>query len=213
LKEYYSNRAKEYEKIYFRDDPVRQNEQKEISDLIKVLFADCNVLEVACGTGYWTERLAESAANIVSVDISDETLEIARSKDIPKSLVRFVQGDAYKLEEVLGIFDGGCANFWFSHIPRTRVEEFLSGFHKKLGKGSKVFMADNMYVEGLGGTLIVKEREEDTYKLRHLSDGAGYEIIKNYYAKEELEKIFEHNVEDLEIHMGECFWWIKYIVK
>jgi SAM-dependent methyltransferase len=213
LKEYYSNRAKEYEKIYFRDDPVRQKEQTEISDFIKVLFVDCNVLEIACGTGYWTERLAESAANIVSVDISNETLEIARSKEIPKSLVRFVQGDAYILEEIPGKFDGGCANFWFSHIPRMRVEEFLIGFHKKLGAGSKVFMADNMYVEGLGGTLITKEGEEDTYKLRQLSDRTSYEIIKNYYTKEELERIFEHNVDDLEIHIGECFWWIKYIVK
>lgn len=128
-------------------------------------------------------------------------------------MVSFIQGDAYRLEEIPGKFDSGCANFWFSHIPKTRIVEFLKGFHEKLGTGSKVFMADNMYVEGLGGTLISKEGEEDTYKIRQISDGTNYEIIKNYYTEEELERVFENKVNYLEIHMGECFWWINYIVK
>jgi hypothetical protein len=89
--------------------------------------------------------------------------------------VKFLLGDAYKLDSVQGRYDFGL----FSHIPRNKIDDFLSGFHKKLQPGSKVFMADNVYVPGRGGELMTKEDSEDTYKLRQLDDGTQYEIIKN----------------------------------
>ncbi|HOQ75333.1 MAG TPA: methyltransferase domain-containing protein [Thermoclostridium sp.] len=92
MKEYYSKRAQEYEKIYHRDDPVRHAELAEISRLMQELFFRLDVLEVACGTGYWTERIARSARSVTAVDISEETLRIARQKNIEGAEVRFIQG-------------------------------------------------------------------------------------------------------------------------
>lgn len=213
MKEYYNNRACEYEKIYCRDDPIRQSEQNEIVKQMKELFRNRKVLEVACGTGYWTEKIFEVTKYILALDISNEMLSIAREKNIPLSKVKFLQADAYKLEEIEGTFDDGYANFWFSHIPKLRINEFLDAFHKKIGKGSVVFMADNVYIKGIGGELITKKGELNTYKLRELSDGRKYEIIKNYYDKNELLKIFKPKAEKLKIHVGKCFWWLQYVVK
>ena len=42
-------------------------------------FAGAKVFEVACGTGYWTEVLARSAASVFATDINDEVLAVARS--------------------------------------------------------------------------------------------------------------------------------------
>ena len=176
------------------------------------LFLKRNVLEVACGTGYWTEKIAKAANMITAVDISDETLEIAREKRIKGAEVKFIQGDAYNLQEIEGAFNAGCANFWFSHIPKIRINEFLNQFHKKIGKNSVVFLADNIYVGGIGGKLVKKENDENTYKARELSDGNTYEIIKNYFNKSELRSIFEPKSKELKIHIGECFWWVQYIV-
>jgi ubiquinone/menaquinone biosynthesis C-methylase UbiE len=213
LKQYYSNRAEEYEKVYYRDDPIRQKEQLQIANQMKKAFTNRSVLEVACGTGYWTKTLVEVANNVKAVDYSHEVLSIAKEKDLPSSIVTFCKGNAYKLDDIEGIFDGGCANFWFSHIPKVNISGFLDGLHRRLGTGSIVFMADNMYVEGIGGKLLKKESTEDTYKLRELSDGTRYEIIKNYFDKNELINIFESRAEDLKIHIGKCFWWIQYRVK
>lgn len=47
-------------------------------------------------------------------------------------------------------------------------------------------MADNVYVCGIGGDLIYKHDEVDTYKIRELSNGEKYEILKNYYNEDEL---------------------------
>ena len=42
-----------------------------------------------------------------------------------------------------GGFAAGFAGFWFSHVPRSRVGEFLRGFHAALSPGAKVVLLDN----------------------------------------------------------------------
>ncbi|MGG2092383.1 class I SAM-dependent methyltransferase [Bacillus sp. S13(2024)] len=213
MKTYYSNRARIYEEVYFREDPIRQAELIEIKNVLKEKLAGKNVLEVACGTGYWTQYVAETAQHITAIDYSEEVLTIAKEKQLLSSKVSFVQGNAYKLNQLTKTFDGAYANFWFSHIPKENIFSFLEQFHVVLEKGSIVCMADNMYNEEIGGTLISKINDENTYKIRSLADGQQYEIIKNYYSKEELTAIFEPFATDLEIHMNTCFWFISYKVK
>src|SRR5437879_9405991 len=75
---YYAERAKEYERIYQK--PERQQELQQLRDFVQRAFANSRVLEIACGTGYWTEILSASAASIVATDINEEVLAIARSK-------------------------------------------------------------------------------------------------------------------------------------
>lgn len=54
---YYKDRAKEYEKKYSK--PERQEDLKSIATILQEIFADKQVLEIACGTGYWTEKIAD----------------------------------------------------------------------------------------------------------------------------------------------------------
>jgi len=208
LKEYYSKRAQEYEKIYHRDDPVRQGEQKKIAHEIKRIFRNRTVLEVACGTGFWTSFLSETAKAIVAIDYSEEVLETARSKCY-KCPVYFQKCDAYNLSFADGSFDGGLANFWFSHIPKEKIGLFLSDFHRVLSDGAKVFMADNVFIEGIGGELIRGEGDENTYKIRTLESGVKYKVLKNYYSEEDIRSIFR-GTKILDIYFGKCFWYICY---
>lgn len=210
---YYGNRASEYEAVYNREDPVRQAEQKMLEQKLKEIFNGRKVLEVACGTGYWTKYLADVATNITAIDYSEEVLAIAKGKELSKEKVTFQKGDAFKLEQMKDIFQGGYANFWFSHIKKEEIISFLKQFHRVLQQGSTVCFADNMFNEGIGGELIRKDGDVNTYKIRALSNGERYEIIKNYYTKEELHSIFEPFALDLNFHIGECFWWVTYKVK
>src|SRR6058998_1664693 len=72
LTDYYSRRAPEYEEIYHRSDPVRQAEQQIIANEVRRLVQDRRVLEIACGTGYWTQFAAETAAHVCGIDSSPE---------------------------------------------------------------------------------------------------------------------------------------------
>ncbi|MGD8305266.1 MAG: class I SAM-dependent methyltransferase, partial [Ignavibacteria bacterium] len=154
LNEYYSYRAKEYEDIYYRNDPARQKEQNEIHNELRSIFKNKSVLEVACGTGYWTKTISEVASNILAIDYSRDVIDIAKSKNLSAD---FLIDDAYKMQKVGNGFNAGCANFWVSHVPKTRISEFLNTFYDKLAKDSYVFMSDNIFMKGIGGDLIQKE--------------------------------------------------------
>jgi SAM-dependent methyltransferase len=210
--EYYSRCAPEYEQLWYRDDPIRQGEQAAIVAATKDLFRKRRVLEVACGTGYWTQFLAGTATRVCATDLSRQMLDLAHAKGLPASQIEFRQGDAYALHAVPGSFDAGLANFWFSHVPKARIDEFLRGFRDRLGNGAPVLMADNVYVAGLGGEFVSRWGCEDTFKLRELEDGSKHEVLKNYYDADQLRAIFGPRSSDLKIHVGTCFWWVRYLV-
>ena len=212
MEDYYRRRAEEYEEIYYRDDADRQEEQKKIANKLKETLTGRRVLEIACGTGYWTQFLSKTAQSIVATDIVQEVLEIAKRKQY-KCPISFLKEDVYNLSFEDNSFNGGLANFWFSHIPKDRIDPFLKGFHRLLQTGSKVFIADNVYIPGVGGELIKKEGKENTYKLRRLKDGSENLVLKNYFSTNKLLKIFSKHVKRFSgenVFYGNYFWYITY---
>jgi ubiquinone/menaquinone biosynthesis C-methylase UbiE len=212
IQEYYNQRARIYEEIYRRDDPVRQAELAAVAGYLAENLEDRRVLEIACGTGYWSERIARVVQHLTGIDRSAEMLEIAAAKALPVEKVHFVEGDAFALQEVDGEFDAALAVFWLSHLPKARIATFLEGMHRRIGPGARVVMADNMFNDGLGGEIIRPEGSEDTYKIRELPDGSRHQIVKNYYEEIDLREIFEPHGDDLEITIGRCYWWVSYLV-
>ena len=72
--EYYARRAAEYEDVYRK--PERQSDLVRLTERLAAAFPGMDVLEVACGTGYWTRRLAKSARRIVASDVSDLAFDL-----------------------------------------------------------------------------------------------------------------------------------------
>jgi len=215
MKEYYQQRAREYESIYFREDPARQKEQLALAEMLQKFLKGRNILEIASGTGFWTAYLSQTAKEITGTDIAPEVLEIAREKTY-KCPVTFKIEDAYHLSFPPETFDGALANFWFSHVPKSRLEEFFANLHRILKKNSAVFIADNTYAPEYGGKLITKKGERDTYKLRTLKDGSEHLILKNYYTPKELEtffKTFDPDFSAKNIFYGKNFWYVTYHLK
>jgi SAM-dependent methyltransferase len=212
LREYYDQRAREYEQIYERDDPVRQSELATIRADLCAMLAGRRVLELACGTGYWTQPCADVAQHVLAIDVAPDVLAVAREKALPADKVEFRIGDAYALDTQAGAFDAGLAMFWLSHVPQSRMDEFLTRFHTRIGNGATVFMADNVYVSGLGGELITRPDDEDTYRRRQLCDGRECEILKNYYDRQELRSLLQGRATELEVRFGTCYWWLSYRV-
>jgi SAM-dependent methyltransferase len=210
INEYYCKRAKEYDHIYFRDDPVRQSELAKIKNLVRNSLRNKSVLEVACGTGYWTASAAQTAKRITAIDSSAEMLAIAKTKNIAAN---FIIDDAYLLEDVNDKFNAGMANFWLSHVPKSKIISFLNIFHNKLQPKSTVIMADNIYDSKIGGDLVGRDDDGNTYKIRTLNDGTTYQILKNYYKEDELNIIFTGFSSEIRIYFGECYWRIKYKLK
>jgi len=92
------------------------------------------------------------------------------------------------------------------------VVEFLDGFHSKPEQGAVVFMADNTFEQGRGGELIGEEGVDDTFKMRTLSDGSQYKVLKSYYNYNELHQILASRSKNLKINTGSWCWWVNYQV-
>ena len=80
LGEYYAERAAEYDEVYRK--PERQEDLAKLRQLLPPLVAGKRVLEVAAGTGYWTQVLANSAAAITATDLNAETIAIAAAAQL-----------------------------------------------------------------------------------------------------------------------------------
>jgi SAM-dependent methyltransferase len=210
LVSYYSRRAPEYEAIYRRRDPARRAEQRRLAAAMRAALAGRRVLEVACGTGYWTARVAPAVRSLTAVDASEAMLARARRRRWSPGRVAVRAGDAYDLEAVAGRFDGGLAACWLSHVPRARLAEFLDRFHARLAPGAAVFLADNVFVPGEGGELVGAAGGGDTYKLRRLADGSEHRVLKNYFAEGELAALLAPRARAAAIHRGAFFWWVAY---
>ncbi len=183
MESYYAKRAGEYDDIYLK--PERQSELRLVEGWLPPLFAGASVLEVACGTGYWTQFLAPVAARVVALDTSPETLEIARSR-VRSSTASFVIGDAYTLSPSLGSFSAAFAGFWFSHVPIGRRREFLGGLAASLCPGARVVFLDNRFVNGSSSPISDTDAEGNTYQLRKLRDGSTHRVLKNFPTPGEL---------------------------
>ena len=187
LVEYYRRRAGEYEAFYAK--PERQPDLLLLKKKLAELLKGARVLEVACGTGYWTTVIASAARSVTATDLAEEPMHIARAKGYPKGNVSFVEADAYALPESLGRFDAAFAGFWWSHVPRQRLREFLGSLHSRLEPGASVLLLDNLYVEGNSTPIVEADAQGNTYQLRQLSDGSRFRVMKNYPAKEELRSL------------------------
>ena len=177
LSDYYRDRAAEYDAVYAK--PERQGDLAALRGLLARL-AGGRILEIAAGTGYWTQVLSATAAAVTATDISPETLEVARGRQYGPAPITFRLADAYALQDVPGQFDTAFIGFFWSHVLRADLPRFLGGLHARLGAGAAVTILDNCYVEGSSTPVSRTAPDGDTYQFRTLSDGRSYEIVKNF---------------------------------
>lgn len=207
---YYAERAKEYEQIYQKDE--RQEDLKKLEIILKDLFFAKSVIEIACGTGYWTKVISETAKSIFAVDMNDKVLEIAQSKKY-KAPTTFENEDIFNLTKVYGKFDSGFGGFIWSHIPKQKLDVFLSEFISKVTPAGVVVFIDNQYVEGSNTPIDSKDEYRNTYQIRKLSNGSCYKVMKNFPVDKEILDIIESIGTDIEIKHLQYFWILKFNVK
>lgn len=184
LVDYYARRALEYERFY--DKPERQADLALLRNRLAGMFAGRDVLEVACGTGYWTTVVAPAAKRVTALDANEQVLALARRKALPEGRVEFLRADAYALPDTGRGHDALFAGFWWSHVPLARLDEFLAGCVRALAPGALLAFLDGRYVEGSSTPISRRDEEGNSYQTRKLEDGSVHEVLKNYPTESEL---------------------------
>jgi 2-polyprenyl-3-methyl-5-hydroxy-6-metoxy-1,4-benzoquinol methylase len=74
-----------------------------------------HALEIGCGTGMFTEMFAQTGARIVAVDISPDLLKKAKSRNLPKDTIRFME-KRFEECDVDGPFDAVIGSSILHHL-------------------------------------------------------------------------------------------------
>lgn len=204
LERYYAQRAHEYDRVY--DGPERQADLRALEAEVVGHLAGRRVLDVAAGTGYWTARFVDAAHEVTATDVNDSTLEVARGRRSWPASTRFVTGDAFRLDGVPGSFDAAFVGFFWSHLPRRRLDGFLEGLVGRLEPASTVLLVDNRYVEGSNHPVTRVDHHGDTYQRRRLADGTQWEVRKNFPGPDEVASVLSRHGTDVDVRPLTYFW-------
>ncbi|MCH8331955.1 MAG: methyltransferase domain-containing protein [Bacteroidetes bacterium] len=204
---YYAERAPEYEKSYNRTE--RKEDVDQLSQWVIDTFQEKTVLEIACGTGYWTHLLSKHAKQVLATDINKEMLDVAKEKEFSNN-VEFKIADIHDLSNISTNMESGFAGFILSHILIEDLPSFMTKFLSKIENGGPVVFIDDLYIEGVSSAVHSSDEKGNEFQTRTLENGSVHLIIKNYPTDEQVHKLLDPIATDIEIIKLKYFWMLRF---
>lgn len=176
--EYYRARAQEYDRSISGAIPVFEPAIGMLTQLGKFN----QVLELACGTGFWTKHLLQIGEHVTATDAAPEMLQIAREY-AGDERITYQQLDLFQWQPN-ETFDLVFFANWLSHVPPEVVDDFLNKVRASLKAGGYIALVDQ-HAPSEADSAIAKE---NIYAVRPLEDGREFTIVKAFYNLNELEE-------------------------
>jgi len=175
---YYRAQAPEYDEVTKNAEELKEAYARA-KELLHQMGPYEQVLELACGTGTWTQILLPMAHAITAIDAAPEMLAIARQK-LGNAHVSYQQADVFQWEPRQEYDLVFFAN-WLSHVLPKDLDAFLSKVSRAVRPGGHLAVLDQsapfsedreIMTEGEGGSL---------YARRSLRNGKTFTVVKVFY--------------------------------
>lgn len=115
--------------------------QRRVEMLTKHIKKEDTVLELGCGTGYFTREILHTNAKVVAIDISPDLLNVAR-ETISSENVTFVEENAYQMSFRDNQFDAVIGSSVLHHLD---IEKAIAEIHRVMKpNGIVAFTEPNM---------------------------------------------------------------------
>jgi 2-polyprenyl-3-methyl-5-hydroxy-6-metoxy-1,4-benzoquinol methylase len=192
---YYRTRAAEYDEWILRtgryDRGVNhriawQAELAAVGESLREQIVGEDVLELACGTGLWTQQLARLNRRVMAVDASPEAIAINRART-HSDHVQYVVADLFSGIPVSAQFDAVFFGFWLSHVPADRFDAFWAMVRASLRPNGRVFWIDSL----LDPSSTAHDHgplDHSGVARRRLNDGREFRVVKMFYEPADLEQ-------------------------
>jgi len=116
----------------------RQRWKRRVQMLSNHLRPEMTILEIGCGTGYFTRELTRRGADIVAIDVSPDLLEIAKAKYSAPN-VRYEIQNACALTYADAMFDSVVGSSILHHLE---IEEALREIYRVLKPGGTIYFTE-----------------------------------------------------------------------
>lgn len=179
--EYYRARAGEYDESTASFSDVFAPAKAMLKELGQFDY----ILELACGTGFWTETLLQMGRAVIAIDAAPEMLDIAR-KRLGDDHIIYQQADLFHWEPAQEYDLVFFAN-WLSHVPPESLDDFLNKVRRAVRAGGQIAIVDQ-HAPSADDKDVAKE---EIYATRPLSDGRSFTIVKVFCDLAELKKKLE----------------------
>lgn len=168
LIEYYDDFAEKWAEKWYEDESLLPY----LKQFIEYLPKGARVLDLCCGAGYESMRMNNLGVNVVGVDLSEKSIEIARRQN---STINFYVKDMLESYSDLGLFDGLACIAGLIHLPENMLELAFKNMHEVL--------KDNAYA-----FIVVKDGDKITKSV----EVEGEEYAREFYCYT-LDKIKQHS--------------------
>ena len=159
---------------------------RRVKMLSNHLRVGMRVLELGCGTGYFTRELAHSGAHIVAVDVSPELLEVARA-DVSPANVSYEIQNACAMSYRDAVFDSVVGSSVLHHLE---TKEALREIYRVLKVGGTIYFTEpnmlNPQIAIQKNVPWIKRKLCDSpdetaffrWPLRRLLEGTGFRDVQ-----------------------------------
>ena len=210
--EYYRARAPEYDEWFYRTGrydrgPAHTGQWQREVEILRCQLHNAaryeHILELAPGTGIWTQELAQLGERVTALDASPEMIAINRAK-LGAEHVEYALCDLFQWQpqqQVDMVFFG----FWLSHVPAEKLTGFLQAVRAALKPGGRLFIVDSLQPDQSNPRTGTHSLGADRQQ-RELKDGRQYEIVKLYYQPQALSAILREQGFAIEVQATDNFF-------
>jgi demethylmenaquinone methyltransferase/2-methoxy-6-polyprenyl-1,4-benzoquinol methylase len=194
---YYEARAPEYDDWFNRRGRYDRGEvwtaawvaeTEMVRDALgEIAWSGAEVLELAPGTGIWTEWLVDRGATVHGVDASTAmTQQLLGRLGERMSQVTLERADLFNWRPSRR-YDAVFAGFFLSHVPVARLDTFFPLVSRALRPGGAIAFVDSRREPLSTAADHVLPTATEEVMTRRLDDGREFRIVKNFYSASTLE--------------------------
>jgi SAM-dependent methyltransferase len=182
---YYDLRAPDY--MNPRAPTDRRSRGQLSSDVVRRTIANFaprgDVLELACGSGAFTQILTDHATSLTCVDGSPQMLTLNREV-VGDPDITYIEADLFSWSPPRR-FDHVFFGFWLSHVPPSRFDDFWDLVDRCLSPSGRACFVDEDE-RGIVNEADHRPGDVPTAQ-RKLRDGRSFTIVKVFWDPAELE--------------------------
>jgi ubiquinone/menaquinone biosynthesis C-methylase UbiE len=181
---YYNERAPDYEQAYTEgtgtasidDRRVFTSEAEQLTLVVRE-FGSGDLLDLACGTGYWLPHYAFRCTHITMIDQSSNMVRECQAKVGALGIAKkttLVLGDVLE-HSFADTYDAVLVGFLVSHLDTEQERQLFDVLRRILRPDGRFLILDSAWT-----ALRARFNVKAGHQVRRLNDGTEFDTYKRY---------------------------------